>query len=336
MNSLTNVVNDHNHSALNYSHLSGSVINNNMTTTAPMAENDKSLCYSENIAVLVLAAFGLVGNILSIAVIHHSRIKTSYSFLLQMLSVADALQLLGTFIHVTKDISSHTQCENTFSFSNIEDIAMSVIYLFCDMAQLISHWLLVQLSVDRFIAICRPFAAVHWCTIPKSIRGMLIIIVGSLIMTIPHGVDLLVYHTRQHDIVYIIADMTMRYYVPITLLLFLNTKLIIAIKRVSSRTVCQSHNSRSASLNLIVVVVVFLICGICRGTDLILFYALNNPHDNQRFLIVFSSVTYILMIFNSAINFLIYCMFYRKFRTALKALCCKVPVDNSQFSTMLN
>ena len=196
---------------------------------------------------------------------------------------------------------------------------------------------MVQLAVDRYIAICMPFSANRWCNVSKAKRGFLLIVIFSILINIYRAVELFRKSYVRLPISYSVINITFRYLLQIVILLVINTKLIIVIRRaqetepgivVSLRDKASQNSSlrhaNSVTINLIVVVIIFLVCGTCRGIFFILFSTAPHVfrgHASAYFLS--ASITSIMMVFNSSINFVVYCLFYKKFRTTVTEMFCR-------------
>ena len=294
--------------------------------------NRESLQLAEDIVCMSLALFGIIGSTLSVVVLQRHRPKTSNTLLLQVLAVSDAFLLLSSLSTNVYKIKIHVTQESKFK---LRYFLYGAVLLY-DVAQLTSNWILVQLALDRYIAICKPFAAVTWCTISRSWKGVVVIVLGSLILTTPRAIDLLVFNKHTgHNNVYIIVNIILRYYVQIVILFILNIRLIFAIKQAELKhtnlTGTKQSPNRSVTLNLVVVLIVFLVCGTCRGV----FYILHNSFPrvfSANTMAIFNTSSKILMTLNSSINFLVYCMFYKRFRLTLHRLCCGCERHDQQSS----
>ena len=138
-------------------------------------------------------------------------------------------------------------------------------------------------------------------------------------MTLPRAIDMFVYHKyRDHNNIYIIINIILRYLIQIIILFVLNVGLIQAIRQAglkhTSLTGTKQATNKSVTINLIVVVIIFLICGTCRGTFYVLYNGFPQVFPNQVVTKLCNMVSKILMTINSSVNFLVYCMFYKRFR----------------------
>ncbi|CAH1775561.1 unnamed protein product [Owenia fusiformis] len=135
-----------------------------------------------------LCVLGIIGNILSFVTLSREKPNTSI-IILKSLAVIDSIYLLLVVVFKPYHIAYHdTEWLNKSShdeFSHQFEIASSHAAPVINMAQMCSSWLVVLLTIDRFIAICHPFKALTYCTIKRVRVGILSIIVISIVYNIP-------------------------------------------------------------------------------------------------------------------------------------------------------
>jgi len=113
-----------------------------------------------------LCTFGIAGNVLSIVVLGRDRtIRRTTGFLMQMLAVADASFLvsclftstLSTIIRFTDWLPTalHRVWPHVYVYS----------YPTACITQTAAIWMVVVLTADRYIAICRPLHAAQYSTL---------------------------------------------------------------------------------------------------------------------------------------------------------------------------
>ena len=102
---------------------------------------------------------GFVGNILSIIVLRRDRDKkNTTNWLLQALAVADSLYLFASiFIQTLQTFKSDTNWWP--AFKRMYPRARSFIWPIASMFQTTTVWIILVITVDRYLAVTRPFSA---------------------------------------------------------------------------------------------------------------------------------------------------------------------------------
>ena len=263
-----------------------------------------------------IAFMGIIGNLLTVFVTVNHRPRSVYTIFLALLSVADGIVSASTFTGSLKILI--TPCIDTFENVLPSDIIH-------DIFQLTSNWILVAMTIDRSFAISNVFQRA------LSKRRLVYVVAGIL------AASTIIVPLRFLDrlgvprVVYGVVDISVRYVIPLIILFTMNLRLLYHVRRArdahvrltrdSNRsTKSEQENGSDKSRNnktyiVILVVVVFLICGTTRGTVMI---ALTSGAPVPEF---WTYSSYILMVINSSVNFLIYVLFYEKFRRQLKLSC---------------
>ncbi|CAH1772673.1 unnamed protein product, partial [Owenia fusiformis] len=135
-----------------------------------------------------LCLLGIVGNVLSFITLSREKQNTSI-LILKSLAIIDSLYLLlvvvfepyYTAYHDTDWLDKSSLDKVSHSFTKAATYAVPVI----NMAQMCSAWLMVLLTIDRYVAICHPFKAIIYCTLRRVRVGICIIIFTSIVYNIP-------------------------------------------------------------------------------------------------------------------------------------------------------
>ena len=220
------------------------------------------------------------------------------------------------------------------------------------MGLLSSIWVVVLVAVNRYIAVCLPFKALRWCTIAKVKKQLAFVLLFAVLYSIPLFAEKRVeYVTYDNGTTYEphifktkfgkamlfrviywgVLNVVLVVAGPLLTLTFVSIRLIQALKaRRRKRTEMVSQlqqNDNNVTVVLIIVIVVFVVCQIPGFTG----YALLGERsenwmlcgDNRFYL---QPVTDILTVLNSAVNFVIYVLFNKRFRHVLARTvgCCRV------------
>ena len=294
-----------------------------------------------------LCGFGLLGNALSIAVLRRDRDRrNTTNWLLQALAVADTLYLIAcVFIQVVNGVRQFTPwCPG---LPRLFPYMEPYIWVFASIAQTITVWLVMLVTVDRYIAVCKPLKT-QLRTIQRAQLGVGIIVILGIIYNIPRCLErridykpdpctgkiytVTVKTELRNSKVYFLVYKTIMYLIfrtigPLVILIVLNLLLIKALQEVrrKHRDLTRSNKHReNITLMLVVVVSVFIVCEI---PDLCLriMYSIWEFYGgfDITMLRYVNALTNMLLTVNSSTNFLIYCLIGHKFRKILRRMCCQ-------------
>lgn len=310
------------------------------------------------VAMGFMCIFGFVGNTVSFMVLHKDRSTPVASFLLKSLAVADNIFLLLWAIHyMVKNILGYFEVpEESLNISWIYVRVFSFPVLF--MAQTLTIWLTVVIALNRFMAVCLPYKAPHLCNIINVYKEVAVVTIFSIVYNIPRFFELQVvkndedltpgwnrtslginqtYKRVYTDGLYYLFS----FILPLLILAFVNTRVIIAYQATQKRkrrmSTRRTDNENNITLVMIMVVVIFMLCQApARVVQCAWGYRYNHCFEFQYYLIHISNT---LEVLNSSVNFLIYCIFHKRFRDILYASYCCGPIaewarkDSQRFTT---
>uniref|UniRef100_X2B1Y7 G-protein coupled receptors family 1 profile domain-containing protein n=1 Tax=Capitella teleta TaxID=283909 RepID=X2B1Y7_CAPTE len=292
-----------------------------------------------------LCLFGFIGNALSIAVLYRDRgKKNTTNWLLQTLAVGDTLYLMAcVFIQPLKTINTQTNwipgLKNTLPYLE------RYIWAAASIAQTITVWTVLLVTLDRFMAICKPLST-QLRSLERAKLTVTIVIVLAILYNIPRFFEreVVIEVNKQCNTTYVKVDKsamrqskiyflvykTICYFIfraigPLLTLIILNYKLIKALQEVRRRheDLTRSGKHReNITLMLVVVVCVFIVCTLPDlFLRLIVAFREFFPHLTRglqwHWLSAMNVITNMLLVINSSINFLIYCLIGKKFRKIL-------------------
>ena len=287
-------------------------ISNSAPRMRPSIMTSQQIVY---IVALCISIMGLIGNGVTFCALRLHKPQTVYIFYLQILAVADGLVMLWTIAMLAMILSSCKTCRKTImAFANCHDIS-----------QFLSHWLLVMASIDRYLAFNNPFRRgcfKNCCSIKRGWVYVTIIVTVGILLEIPRWIKV----PGKHLIIAISLNILPRYLLPLAILLVINFQLVFFVRRVrenhnrltrGNQKNSNQNRKRSVTIMLMVVVFIFLLCGVTRGIFLIVQHVCRLEFTTRKILTL---TTWVLMLFNNAVNFFIYVMFYEKFRENVKNL----------------
>ncbi len=296
--------------------------------------------------VTILVVFGLIGNGLSFCVLSNLKGWTTY-FLLKTLAVVDSLYLILCLFFLTFKTMYTFQSWFSRWFTVLPYLDL-VVWPVASICQTLTVWLVVLITVDRFLNVCYPMEPVFTFTNKKAKISVVILIVASTAFNLPTFFDLRIIDRQDscpdiHNIEAIPSGLLMEslyqlFYKtimvflvrsggPFLVLLVLNVKLWLAANRSIKyhAKLCgrQSQHKETPNMLVIVVVVIFLICAlpdiIFRILRTVKTYQPQFPMSWKAiaFLSIFSNL---FLTVNSSVNFIIYILTGKSFQEKLVML----------------
>ena len=296
--------------------------------------------------VFLLCVFGISGNIVSILVLGKDRaVRRTTGFLLQNLAVADIFYLISCIFFQT--IYTIVQFTDWVPSMRLYWNYMGQYVWPCaSIAQTCTVWLVVVVTADRYVAICRPLHAPQYSTMSRMRKAVVIVWFLSMAYNIPRFLErhiiykfnestnttepTLVKSDFRNNHYYVVCYKTilfffLRFLIPLSCLAFFNTRLIQAIREsYRQRQNMPGDSTRTRrekySLTLVTVVIVFIIC---EFPDFFLRFwiALHVFIDQVPFpkkeLQWVNCLSNLCLTINSCSNFVIYCFVGKRFRAIL-------------------
>ncbi|XP_041355334.1 probable G-protein coupled receptor 139 [Gigantopelta aegis] len=182
--------------------------------------------------VLSIAIIGTIGNIVQFIMMSDSKLSSlSYSVYLKFLAVSDSLVLNATLL-----VETETQfC--LLSLFTINDALCKILASYGLCTMMLSPWLVMGLTLDRFVCVCYPLTRVRFCTRKKAIVVCSSMTVAAILLITPVLVLLKLENyecisSSDHLDVYVMfIRLIMSSVIPCVAILVLNIVIIIRIKR---------------------------------------------------------------------------------------------------------
>lgn len=299
---------------------------------------------AETVIAMPLSGLGLIGNILAVVVLLRQRPRLTTSVLLIALAVADCMVLLLTILlrsmRYLSYFTGHVQ-----GYLSAYHYIFITLYPSTYFIRLVDTWLIVLLTIDRYIVVCHPLKAQASCTIAKTRRNILILVVVSAIFCLPryfeHKLDYSnpfkfsqtqLTENAVYTVVYrVLLYLIVMYMIPTLTLVVLNVSLLKAL-RVAERqrmalsnggTPCRGHGRSITAIVVTVVTISILSNTVALLSHLLwslqlCFEQLSYLELPRRYTSLLSNI---FITFNSAINFLIYVFCSRSFRLHFLRTC---------------
>ena len=309
---------------------------------------EKFIVYSLIVGTLVVV--GIIGNSLTFVVFWKGNFKSSTSFLFLTLALIDSALLLAIFTSFT--MSAFVDYTGLLqSFSSIYSYLRVYVLPSALLAKTATIWVIVLIAINRYIIVCLPLRASQWCTISKVKIQLAVVLIAAVLYDIPPFVEFRVVHytivtssngtsgrtsvgwTRfgEHRSLY-------RFYCSVCLLIFLLVLPILILTVLTIRLIKAMNAHRRMQLEmqsrslpddsnvtfaLVIVVIVFIVCQVPTCVCSVLLDVFQLEYTCGSVVFYLGCIADILVIFNSAINFIIYILTNRRFRDVLLKHVCR-------------
>ncbi|XP_076437303.1 delta-type opioid receptor-like isoform X2 [Babylonia areolata] len=295
----------------------------------------------------IIAAFGFPGNILSFITILKMKPHSHPSIYVAVLAVSDNFCLAAKILFT--EVTRHDV--------DVGSYGCKFLYFAGNTTAIYANWLLVLMTVERFMAIWFPLKVGSFCTRRRSGVAMvcLLVMVGSLCSAffvfstdLWRGDDFLcIFHQDYLPFVSYVwywVDATFYALLPCVLLAMFNTLIIVGIKRAASiqRQLTEADSSsrskrlfnqatekirqqRQITIMLVVVCVVFVVLTL-PNCIFFIYKPYWNPtprtRQDAKFRVI-EQIVYLLSDLSHATNFFVYFFSTKKFRDRfLETVCC--------------
>ena len=213
-------------------------------------------------------------------------------------------------------------------------------------------WTSMVIGMNRYIAVCRPLHADRICTASHARKQIVCVIIFSMVYSLPRfleyrwiggdktfGLKELDHGDTWYFYIYVVGcDITFRYVIPLSLLLYFCVRLVLTLRAVRRVPQINRHGGRNVNnritMMLVVLLGVFLVCQtpniLTRIWDIFVLYEFSFLCEWSY--MVINYISPLCIIFNSSVNCLIYIVYNGRFRRML----CKGCIHRSEISPGTN
>ncbi|GAB1598384.1 FMRFamide receptor-like, partial [Argonauta hians] len=288
----------------------------------------------------IACSIGLIGNAISIIVMNQKQMESSTNIYLMALAFSDSIKLINDFLYfVVILLMEMDKQAGEFLYQNLYPYAH---YVF-NSSLCISAWITVSVAVERYVYVCKPFYVKSYCTIYRARIITICIYILMSMLSIPYAMryqTFEVYDNRTNQTLFDLSvtrlwrnagfskaytwfQNLIRSVIPLLTLIVLNTSIICGIKRCK---LSKPKNTRRYRISIMLVCVV-LVFMVCISPDAIMSTILGFGYIEEDYLTRgVREITDFLLLINSAVNFILYCIFNTKFLKRLLHIFCAICI----------
>lgn len=316
------------------------------------------------LAIPVICALGVVGNLLNLLVLTRrrllctmDRLEKSATYGLVALAFSDMMFCVSAFPYIF--ISKHGMLTDK---KHVYELYYKIYGIGCiNLFLMMSTWLVVSMAVNRYIVVVYPFRARQSLSTSRTVSIITFIYISSVLMTLPFYLHIKVRPCQWYR-GQVLYELTSRWrrtitgpmrtyiqwawpiaavFIPIAILAFCNTRLIQTLRsaQLTRRDTCrgQTISDKSHKVTLTLVIIVLSLILLVSPSEILRYV---NPYRHWGYAgEVVASITNIMQTMNFAVNFILYCAVNATFRQTLKSFfrhCAKTKVDFPEKETMLS
>ena len=299
-----------------------------------------------------LCIYGIVGNILTLMVFSRYnkssldlKNKSSAPLLLSSLAISDMILLLTLLI--VKPVPSFVSFTHILTgLDFVSFFAFLFVYGWAcvNLAQSINSWIIVAVTVHRFIAIIFPHKVTIHCTYKKAKLHLIIVTLAVCVYEFASFFDRKVvkfvdsnnktYYIPVHSdhcfnywcqIVYKTTSYYLiMYIIPWILLAVMTVFLVRAVRQAgkfrSQMATNQADNTEDVTKSLIAIVVMSLICRPWEPIRRLMEARLERQPGCGHYYFYYEEFPALTTVINSSVNFFLYCLFTKRFPETLKEM----------------
>ena len=281
---------------------------------------------------------GFCGNILTVVVLlAWRRVASSTDVYLISLALADFIKIIFDFFYFLSILQIKLDLHEGSNFcAQLYPYA----HYFFHMSVYCSAWITVAVAFERFIFCCKPIYRFSINSLAFAIKTSVLIFVLTTVTSLPLlfrytseatrcGDELSLvtvavtglWRNERFSFIYTLIHLLLRTVLPIVIVAVLNVFIICAVWRSKRSSGASIGPAQRITRTLVAVIVVFIVCVI---PDAILSLSGYGYVEEQNYLVkAIREFSDLLLLVNSAVNFILYCSLNSMFRQKFVGLFCQ-------------
>ncbi|XP_034483753.1 FMRFamide receptor-like [Drosophila innubila] len=284
------------------------------------------------VSLNIVAVLGILGNVISMIVLSRPQMKSSFNYLLMGFALCDTIFVISIMLYGGIPLIYPYTGHLFWYFNYVYPFSIIVILPIAMIAQTASIYVILMVTVERYVAVCHPLKAREFCTYRRAKISFIVCVCFAIVCGIPRFWE---FHTVMSQLpntttvlhcarpTLLRVDPTylkvykhwyyliVNYLIPFLTLAILNCLIYRRVRR-ANRVRKSMSGSETREMGLATILM-------CAVVVLLMFNALAVVlHICAAFRIVMNTkliyVSNLLITINNSINFLIYISFGKKFR----------------------
>ncbi|KAL1131579.1 hypothetical protein AAG570_011193 [Ranatra chinensis] len=290
----------------------------------------------------LVGILGILGNVISMIILSRPQMRSSINYLLTGLARSDTVLILtSVFLFGLPPVYKYTRTPLLFGYYfRVYPLLSPVVYPLALIAQTVSVYLTLTVTLERFVAVCHPLRARSLCTYGRARLYVGLIIVFSTLYNLSRFWEVTLerrFDPEYNMTVYTPVASPLRnnqvyislyihwlyllfiYFLPFSCLAILNSAIYRQVRRANKERQRLSRLQKKEiglATMLLIVVVVFVLCNVLALVTNVLeaFYGI--------ILDRMVKTSNLLVTINSSVNFVIYVIYGEKFKRVFLKLFC--------------
>lgn len=285
-----------------------------------------------------VCVLGMIGNILGIIVMCQKQMRSSTNIYLLSLAISDCIKILSDVLYFL--VILLMEVDPTTGNKALGFVYPYAHYIF-NASLCVSAWLTVSVAFERYIYVCHPTRVKRLCSISRAKTISTTVFVIMMVFSVPYAMRYKTIKVLENTTQSVSYDLHLtdlwtnetfartfnwlhyfvRSIIPLFLLIILNTCILYGIRR------CRlGRRKHRITVMLIVVIIVFLICIV---PDAIMSTCLGLGYYEESYLARgIREITDLLLLINTGVNFIIYCIFNTIFWRNFQELFCPCCISS--------
>lgn len=145
------------------------------------------LIISDVVILIPFVVVGLIGNTLAFVVLNREKRKSNSSMYMKMLAITDNAVLISRFIYAScRSLYKYVGVQSWYWGYELYQVTKGVNFGLFPLFRLCSLYIVMIMTVERFIVVCKPMKAKSLCTSKANKMAISVMVCIAIILNVPH------------------------------------------------------------------------------------------------------------------------------------------------------